>query len=225
MNGLLREVLALLPRPVAEQLHSLKHRLYWLTKGRRLHRHYFDTYQTRSKVIDVVNDCLDREDRSTFHILELGCSSANNLRLLRETVSKSIRFVGFDVQSDAIAYAKNNFSDDLFIVGDDRKLLEKASSLGRFDVFLASAVLYYVPERRCRATLSMAAKIADYVIICDNLSQFDSPKGICNGLFLHPYRRLCQDVGLHIVKEPIPLNLGIQHSIFVASPFAGKRIK
>ena len=208
-----------LPGSVGERLHAIKHQIYWLTKGAKLHQAYFEDYQTRSEPVVKLLDWLTINPRSDHRVLEFGCSGGNNLRLIREMVSFPIRYVGFDIQPGAIAFADSHFPHDLFIVGDDKALLEQAESLGRFDAFLASSVLCYLPERRCLAVLSMAARVADVVVVCDVLSRIDDATGLNDGLFLHPYSRLCDEAGLQIVDRAIHGG-DRRFSTFVACPNA-----
>ena len=210
--------LDLLPDAVRDRLHSFKHRTYWLTKGGQLHRVYFDEYETRSEVIVVLRDWLNADpSRSSLRVLEFGCSGGNNLQLMREMLAVPIQYVGFDVQRNAIAFANHQFPNDLFVVGSEKALLKESRNLGRFDVFLASAVLSYIPERRCQAVLSMAAQIADMVLVSDVLGQIDSPKGINDGLFLHPYSRLCDEAGLQIMAKTVRFG-SRRYGTFMAFP-------
>ena len=196
--------LRLLASAPRNRLHAFKHRIYWLTKGSKLHRVYFDSYQTRSEPIAKIRDWLGANPRPALRVLELGCAGGNNLRLMRELVGVPVRYVGFDIQPAAIAFARSRFPDDLFVVGDDRALLEQVDSLGRFNVFLASSVLSYLPEPRCLDILSMAARTVELVLVCDVLVRIDSPTGRNDGLFLHPYARLCEDAGLRILDRVVP---------------------
>jgi SAM-dependent methyltransferase len=216
MNWVLRR-LEFLPGRVADRLHALKHRTYWLTKGRQLHQVYFDDYQKRSEIIVALRDWLNVNPRSDLRVLEFGCSGGTNLRLMRETVSVPIQYVGFDIQPDAIAFANGHFPNDLFVVGDEKALLEQAPSLGPFDVFLASGVFSYIPESRCQTILSMAARIADMVLVFDDLSRIDNPRGLNDGIFLHPYSRLCGDAGLQIIAKTGDYDSS-RYGVFVARP-------
>jgi SAM-dependent methyltransferase len=186
---------------VRDRLHTLKHRLYWLTEGRKLYKRYFEDYRSRAETIDQLCEWLSAHSRYELRVLELGCSGANNLRLMRELVPLPITYVGLDIQREAISFARRQFPDDDFVVGDDRDLPRLLQQRGPFDVFIASSVLSYLPEPRCRAVLAEVAPKADVVLVCDVLSRLDEPTGMNDGLFLHPYARLCDEVGLKIVAK------------------------
>ncbi|MFO7681497.1 MAG: hypothetical protein R6X34_15745 [Chloroflexota bacterium] len=42
MKKFLRKAIALLPEAIADKLHAIKHRTYWLTKGGKAHHTYFE---------------------------------------------------------------------------------------------------------------------------------------------------------------------------------------
>lgn len=222
MKTILRKAIACLPAGIADRLHAIKHRVYWLTKGGKSHHAYFDTYQTRSEVLDVLRDWLASHPLASIRVLEFGSSGGNNLLLMRETMSMPVEFVGMDIQPDAIAFAKQKFPDDTFMVGDDMSLAAQAGALGHFDVFLASGVLSYIPQPRCQAVLEQAARVADLVLVCDDLSRFDAQEGENDGLFLHPYARMCREAGLQIVVPPVASLTGHRYSTFMARSTAGK---
>ncbi|MDO9466392.1 MAG: class I SAM-dependent methyltransferase [Thiobacillus sp.] len=216
MKKFLRKAIALLPSSVANRLHALKHRIYWLTKGGKAHHTYFDAYKTRSEVLDVLRDWLASHPLPALKVLEFGSSGGNNLLLLREIMPMPVEYVGMDIQPDAIAFAKTKFPDDVFMVGDDLALAEQAETLGKFDVFLASGVLSYIPQQRCQDVLAHAARLADLVLVCDELSRFDAPDGDNDGLFLHPYAQMCREAGLEIVVPPVVSKTGHRYSTFMA---------
>lgn len=216
MKTFLRKAIAMLPAGIADRLHAVKHRIYWLTKGGQSHHDYFDTYQTRSEVLDVLRDWLVAYPQSSLKVLEFGSSGGNNLLLMRESMSIPVDYVGMDIQPDAIAFAKTKFPDDIFMVGDDQVLAEQTATLGKFDVFLASGVLSYIPQQRCQAVLDNAARLADLVLVCDDLSYFDQAAGGNDGLFLHPYAQMCRDAGLEIVVPQVASRTGHRYSTFMA---------
>ena len=216
MKKFLRTAIAMLPAGAANRLHALKHRVYWLTKGGKAHHMYFDAYKTRSEVLDVLRDWLAAHPRPALKVLEFGCSGGNNLLLLREMMPMPVTCLGMDIQPDAIAFAKAKFPDDTFMVGDDLVLAGRAATLGKFDVFLASGVLSYIPQARCQAVLGHAAQLADLVLVCDELSRFDAAEGDNDGLFLHPYAQMCREAGLEIVVPPVVSRTGHRYSTFLA---------
>lgn len=216
MKKFLRKSIALLPDGIADKLHAIKHRIYWLTKGGKAHHTYFDAYKTRSEVLDVLRDWLASHPQPALKVLEFGSSGGNNLLLLREIMPMPVEYVDMDIQPDAIAFAKTKFPDDVFMVGDDLALAEQAETLGKFDVFLASGVLSYIPQQRCQDVLAHAARLADLVLVCDELSRFDAPDGDNDGLFLHPYAQMCREAGLEIVVPPVASKTGHRYSTFMA---------
>lgn len=216
MKKLLRQAIASLPVGLVDRLDALKHRLYWLSKGSKAHHTYFDSYRTRSGVLEVLQLWLAEHPLPALRVLEFGCSGGNNLRLLREMMPMPVVYVGLDIQPSAIEFARKHFPHDEFVVGDDATLARRAASLGRFDVFLASGVLSYLPEARCQSVLAHAAQLAGLVLVCDELSCFDAEEGGNDGLFLHPYARMCGDAGLEIVVPPVASTTGHRYSTFLA---------
>ena len=222
MKTILRKAIACLPAGIADKLHAIKHRVYWLTKGGKAHQTYFDAYKTRSEVLDVLRDWLASHPQSSLRVFEFGSSGGNNLLLLREIMPMPVDYVGVDIQPDAIAFAKEKFPGVPFMVGDDLTLPEQAASLGRFDVFLASGVLSYIPQMRCQAVLNRAAEMASLVLVCDELSHFDEDEGDNDGLFLHPYAQMCREAGLTVVVPPVVSRTGHRYSTFMAKSSTGK---
>jgi len=216
MRSVLRNLVEALPTSLAHRAHAVKHRLYWLTRGHRAHRVYFDQYRTRGPIIQPV---LDRwSGRSEpLRVLEFGCSGGNNLRLLRERHTGPVEYLGLDIQREAVEFGRGQFSDARFEVADDRRLVSAETSWGRWDVFLASGVLSYIPEERAGAVLRSAARLADFIVICDELSRFDSNSGTNDGVFLHPYGLLCKESGLHVVQRPTQVEQH-RYGIFSAVP-------
>lgn len=155
---------------------------------------------------------------SSYRVIEFGCSGGNNLKLMRELIEIPIDFVGFDIQHGAITFAKSEFPDDIFVLGGVDEFLRIGSTIGHFDVFLASAVLHYLPLSDCQSILEAAAKMSDLVVICDDLSRFECEEGVTDGLFRHPFRHLCHAVGLQVVAGPSLKNADTMYSIFAARP-------
>src|SRR5262245_7922975 len=217
MRSVLRNLVEALPTSLAHRAHAVKHRLYWLTRGHQAHRLYFAQYHTRGPIIKQV---LDRASGRTapLRVLEFGCSGRNNLRLLRERHSTGpIDYLGLDIQREAIEFGRSQFPDARFEIADDRRLVSPESHWGRWDVFLASGVLSYIPEERVAAVLRTAARFADFIVVCDELSRFDSSSGIDAGVFLHPYGLLCKESGLHVAQRPTQLERH-RYGIFCAVP-------
>jgi hypothetical protein len=213
-----RELLRLLPRHTSETLLGLKHRHTW-RRDRRSHVAYHHEYETRGALIDEVQRWMTDSDRARVRVLEFGCSGANNLRLMRERQLGDIDYCGLDINAHAIDFARRNHPGAHFHVCDDVGFEALAPQLGRFDAFLAFAVLYYIPPARVLRLLRSAAGMADRIFICDDLSRFDAAAGDNDGLFLHPWASLCREAGLEVVHGPTPAaDANNRHGLFVAQP-------
>ena len=128
-----------------------------------------------------------------------------------------VTYCGLDISPSAIEFARTRFPDDTFHVCSEYEFADITSRLGHFDVLIASAVLYYLPVNKVQELLCAAAGLADYILICDNLSAFEAETGRFDGIFLHQYARMCYLAGLTIVVPPTPLRQGDMHSYFIAS--------
>jgi SAM-dependent methyltransferase len=199
MKRLLKSVVNCLPASAADKIYACRHRMYWiLGKGTQFHE--ISRHKPQVQILDVVRDWLKESPRPALRILELGCSDGNNFELLRKGLAIPIRYVGFDIQANAITAARERFPDDTFVLGDDRRLVETAPHCGTFDLFLVSAL--YLPQKRVSDVLSAIASIANFVLVSDYLDRFDCVEGVRDGLFLHPYSRLCRNANLEIVRHP-----------------------
>src|SRR3989304_3103909 len=217
LKDVAKTVIDLFPEEMAAGFLAAKHRLWWRTKGSKLHLAYAQDYKTRSAIVSAVKEVLHRVGRDRARIIEFGCSGGNNLRLMREILPWPVSYLGLDFQPDAIAYARQQYPEDVFHVCDDLGLPDLVPRLGPFDVFIASAVLYYIPLDRAQTVLRCAACLADYVVVCDDLSRFHLASGRNDGLFLPPYAALCRKAGLEIVVSPErPEDPGNRHGYFVA---------
>lgn len=218
MKALLRPLLGLLPGALSEHLHTLKHRRHWLRQSRSLHATYLAQYRSRGELVELLNGWIERQHSpiDRLRILELGCSAANNLKLLQEALPMPLDYVGFDLQPDAIEMGRQAFPQAALHVGDDLAMLQAAPSLGGFDVLLASGVLAYLPPARCLEVLKLAARQGRLLLVCDDLSQFSAAQGSNDGLFLHPYARLCREAGLRLMFGPTTAREGSRYSSFLA---------
>jgi SAM-dependent methyltransferase len=201
MKKLLKLAIDCLPASAADKIYACRHRVYWIL-GKGTQFHGISRHKPQIQILEVVNDWLKESARPALRVLELGCSDGNNLELLRNGLAIPIRYVGFDIQANAIAAARERFPDDTFVLGDDRRLVEIAPHLGTFDLFLVSALFYYLPQKRVKDVLSAIVSIADFTLVSDYLDRFDCADGVRDGLFLHPYSRLCSDAKLEIVRQP-----------------------
>jgi SAM-dependent methyltransferase len=203
----------------ANSVLALKHRRSWRHDDDS-HLQYHAQYATRSVLIEELRRWVG-QGGAPVRVLEFGCSGANNLRLMRERGLSDVEYCGLDINPNAIAFARRTYPGARFHVCDDLAFSALAPSLGRFDAFLAFAVLYYIPPERVLTLLKAARQSADTVLICDDLSHFDAAAGGNDGLFLHPWAALCREAGLEVVAGPVastdPTN---RHAYFVARPFA-----
>ena len=217
MKVMLRHAaLAILPHRLSDRLFAFKQRLFWKMCSRRAHLNYSDNYLSRSWLIEPLISQLGDTAIGERSILEYGCSGASNLRLMRENLPFSVSYIGVDIQPEAIAFARREFPLDAFYVGDERKLLQLAPKLGHFDLFLASGVLRYIAEPEVETLLNCARMLADNIIIYDNLSCISLPKGVNNGVFYHPYGKLCRNAGLEIVRICEAGSEGRDYGYFIA---------
>ncbi len=149
-------------------------------------------------------------------IIEYGCSGANNLRLIKNLLP-NYAYCGVDINERAIDFARQQFPDDTFHVCDEDGFSKLVPQLGRYDVFLAFAVLYYIQPSKVQELLVKASHIASYVFICDDLTCFNLPVSRNDGLFLHPFSAMCREAGLEIIIGPIYFNEpGNRHGYFIA---------
>jgi len=217
MRSVLRSLVEALPVSLANRAHAAKHRLHWLTRAHHAHQVYYNQYRTRDRIIQAALDWCAGHPRDPLRVIELGCSGGNNLRLLREMhPSGRIEYLGLDIQREAIAFGRRQFPDARFEVIDDRGLVDPQADWGHWDVFLASGVLSYLPEERAAAVLRAAARLADFIVVCDDLSRFDSTTGVNDGVFLHPYGVMSKEAGLAVEQRPTQIDRH-RYGIFTAT--------
>jgi SAM-dependent methyltransferase len=213
-NFVNRSVMTLLPRPVADRLLTAKQRLWWRTVERSWHQKNVagdGNSEALAAAVSFVRN--DEVSVPVVKVLEFGCNAANNLDLLRrDAAAGSIVFCGADLNPHAIAVARRSFPSDSFHVGDHKWFIRNARSLGSFDLFIASHVLYYVDEQNTRAILEAARSVARYVLVIDIMDRFEQETGARTGLFVHPYGIICRDTGL----EVLTMKSSGQYGYFVA---------
>ena len=195
-----------------------RHKRRWLDKQGLggMHQSYFDEYQARLPVADTIAKLLETEAIGSPYVLEFGCSGGNNLKLLRERTSRPIRYCGLDIQEDAIAFARSAFPNDTFHVCSTEGLAALRPQLQHADIFLLSGVLYYLPQKEAQDVLNFAATIADHLVVCDILERFEQPQGRNDGLFLHPFREMCERAGFCVTDPPQLPQGEDRHGIFLA---------
>lgn len=213
MKNIVKRLFTVLPGPLRDRLRSFLNQRNWVTRFRGQHEKYFNEYETRSFLVDLLKQHVSGVDE--LAIFEFGCSGGNNLRLLRERLGRPIRFVGVDLSPDAITFAKETFPDDAFHVGDGSAAISLLEG-GSHDVFLASGVLSYLPESGCRDVLRAASKSCRILLLCDQLDHMDAQQGLEDGIYHHPFRRLFAESGWEIVGDVEPSRTGHIYSSLVA---------
>jgi SAM-dependent methyltransferase len=200
-SALGRSVIQLLPQRWGDGLLTAKQALWW----RIVERHWYREHFARDHSKDLLKVTLARLRQDTgpgsLAILEFGCNAGNNLYTLRrDSAAGGIDYCGIDINPKAIAFAKAHFPSDSFHTGDHRWFINHAKTLGSFHLFVASHVLYYIDEKHTRSVLDAARKVADYILVADRMQRFFSGSGERNGLFTHPYARICADIGLDVLE-------------------------
>jgi SAM-dependent methyltransferase len=190
-----------LPKEMSDFLFSLKHRATW-RKDNHSHLQYQADYTGREPVIVETKKLMDEIGRDNPRILEFGCSGANVLLLIKKHFPNHV-YCGLDLNENAIAFARQKFPNDTFYVCDDATFPKLIPQLGHYNVFLALGVFYYINPPKVQEILINAARIADYVVVLDELSCFDLPSGKNEGLFFHSFSTMCTKAGLEVIVEPV----------------------
>jgi len=217
------QLINLLPDKAVDQLAGLKHRYWWGHAGQSQHLRYFQGYRDsgHTALVDAIKSWLEQTGLGHPRILEFGCSGGNKYLLMREQLGRPFSYCGLDLLPEAIGFAKEQFPGVPFRVCDDLQLPFLLQELGHFDLFLAPAVLYYIPPERVLKLLQCAALAADYVLVCDDLRCMDGATGRNDGLFIHPFRAMCQKAGLEILVVQPSLHPGNRHGYFLARSHQG----
>jgi len=207
-----------LPQGLGHRLAGLKHRLWWQRVARNYHVNYFEGYRDpgRCKLVDTIAAWAASTGLRVPKILEFGCSGGNNLKLMRERLPFPVTYCGVDLVPAAIQFAQSEFSGARFVLADDQAFPSLVPDLGHFDLFFAPGVFCYIPPERAGRLLVCAARCADYVLVCDLLSQFDAPAGQADRLFYHPYAALLRQAGLEILHCETSLTPGNPFGYFLA---------
>ncbi len=191
-------------RPL-DRFFAWRHRRRWLNtedQG-KLHESYFADYQSRRTIGEAIAGVIAAQHLERTRILEFGCSGGNNLRLIRELVTTPVTYCGLDIQPEAIAFAREHFPDDTFRVIRGDEFEELKQTLGQYDIFLVSGVLSYLPQKEAESVFSLAHHVAPNLVVCDVTERFALPVGANDGLFLHPYQRLCSEAGFRVTTPPV----------------------
>jgi hypothetical protein len=224
-QALRESAFALLSPEWQDRLLTVKHSISWKIFERNWHLASDHDADNVSWLRDAVGVAESYGGKRPISIMEFGCNAGNNLGALRTNDRQSqslIRYCGIDINPQAIQYAQKRFPHDRFFVGNHAGFLAMADDLGSFDLFLASHVLYYIEEKRVRQILDKARQVAEFIVVCDRLDQFYSEAGKRTGLFLHPYRTICDDLGLEIITaiQYLSSDANCEYGYFVArSPY------
>ena len=189
--------MALVPDRWGDTLLTAKQALWWRTVERRWYRANFSRHNSRDLLAATVTRV---GGAGPLRVLEFGCNAGNNLHTLRSDAAVAIEYCGVDINPEAIASARRSFPADTFHAGDHRWFIQHAETLGSFDLFIASHVLYYVDEKHTRLILAAAGRAAKYVLVSDRMQRFAQARGERAGLFTHPYGRICGDIGLEVLE-------------------------
>lgn len=211
---MLKKLAKLIPHPLADRIHAIKHRINWNRKLGTEYRKYFDEYETRTFLADLIRDHC--QPVNGMRVFEFGCSGGNNLKLFRERLPVSFAYTGIDLSSEAIRFAKGTFPDDEFHLGDDRAAADLLAKGVDYDIFIASGVLSYLPETRCTTLLKAASKRCGMLVLCDQLDRFHDETGIEDGIYIHPFGRLLQETGWDVTTGIVPSITGHSYTSLVA---------
>ncbi len=199
-----RAIVRTLPKEMSDFIFSLKHRSSW-RRDSRSHLLYHEDYVGREPVIIELKKLMSDIHCDNPRIIEFGCSGANVLLLIKKHFPNHV-YCGIDVNEHAIDFARKKFPDDTFYVCDDIGLPKLIPQLGHYEVFLALGVFYYINSPKVQEILINAGKLADYVVVLDELSCFNLPSGKNDGLFFHSFSAMCREAGLEVVAGPIYSN-------------------
>lgn len=78
-------------------------------------------------------------------VIDVGCG---NGRLLDNVKNKKINYLGIDSSSELIEFAKKNYPNNEFVVGDILSLTEEVEQ--KFDLVISVAVLHHLPGKELR---------------------------------------------------------------------------
>jgi len=155
--------------------------------------------------------------RDTFgvprSVLDVGCNAGPNLRRVHEEFPRCA-LAGFDVNAEAIAFAKTRFTEMRTTVAlsvvtfDDELAGYEADS---FDLVISSFSLAYVPPRDLPRILGHCVRIAHRGLVLAEPLPFDAqrPEGVMSSTpdWRHDYRRALAGLGVtnvetHDAPEP-----------------------
>ncbi|MFZ0393138.1 MAG: class I SAM-dependent methyltransferase [Terracidiphilus sp.] len=208
----------ILPQRFCDRLLTQKQSLLWRLLEQRWHLENGESEYNWDWLNVILNRIMESEQRA-ISVLEFGCNAANNLYLIRKFFPSAVnRYCGVDINRKAVAFAQARFPQDSFHVGDHKWFIRSAPSLGSFDLFIASHVLYYIDEASVRLLLGRARQSVKYCAIVDKMERFDARSGDRGGLFLHPYKAICDDLGFRVLhlNRRFKVNSGETYGYFLA---------
>lgn len=132
------------------------------------------------------------------YLLEVGCSSGPNLKLIRDAFPDKALF-GMDVNADSVMEAKKFLPDNVAVRQGAVNHIHFID--GYFDVVLADAVLMYTtPEdiERAMKEIDRVAKRA--VLIVDRFAENEEITGHVWG---RNYTRILEDMGYSVMEVPM----------------------
>lgn len=229
---LVSQFLSVLPDRSYGKLMTAKQVLWWKTVQRKWHLQNYRNPYNEPWLIRSFERI--RRDSGCFprRIADFGCNAGNNLYTIlhNNLLGRYMQhYCGVDANREAIHFAETIYPVEIasFHCGDHRWFEANVDSLGAFDTFLASHVLYYIEESHVREILKRAAGVARYIVVADNLARFGEESGSREAGFTHPFAKICRAIGIEIidVETNLRTNLGFRYGYFVGRVLPENRIK
>lgn len=159
----------------------------------------------RKQLIQILLDTLksnsSKYQEEQLNILEFGCYSGINLKMISEALSNPT-VVGIDINSSAIQFATSRIKNGTFFSGDDEvisDILEKHGA--RFSLSFVNAVFYCMSEKRVENTLASLVRYSDAIVIGDHIENVDGTRTECNhidGVYFHPFKKMLKEIGMDV---------------------------
>jgi len=165
---------------------------------------YWDDY--RSPRRDMIVSALREAFGTPASVLDVGCNAAPNLRRIHEEFPQCA-LAGFDVNGEAIAFARQRFEErgvpvDLSVGTFESSL--PAREADSVDIVISSFALAYVPPRDLAGILGHCVRIAERGLVLAEPLPFGGsrPEGVLSGTpdWRHNYRRTLADLGVNDVE-------------------------
>lgn len=172
---------------MSEKLYA-NSRKYWKERGDKWVNEIWDGFESphRKQLLEILKK-LEFDS-----ILEVGCGSAPNLRLIAKEFPK-VKIAGLDLNKNAIDFAKRNLKGE-FIVGDYLNIPFKD-----FDIVLTDGVLLYASSNEIKWVKSELLRVAKkYIIMVEfHSDKFDEFGEMYLEHWTRDYKKLFQGAELH----------------------------